>query len=102
VTLDWTGIERLAAAQGLSPSVAATVSRAAVPVFAPGGGQIGRLTSSGWSPIRKQLIGLASVPREWSRTNTRLEVEWTVEGRRGRVPATVVPLPFLDLARKRA
>jgi hypothetical protein len=29
-------------------------------------------------------------------------VEWTVEGHRGRVDATVVPLPFLDLPRKRA
>jgi len=29
-------------------------------------------------------------------------VEWTVEGRRGRVPAVVTALPFLDLERKRA
>jgi hypothetical protein len=29
-------------------------------------------------------------------------VEWTVEGERGRVPATVVPTPFLDLERKRS
>jgi hypothetical protein len=29
-------------------------------------------------------------------------VEWTVEGRRGRVKARVVDLPFLDLERKRA
>ena len=33
---------------------------------------------------------------------TKLQVEWTVEGRRGRVSATVVELPFLDLPRKRA
>jgi hypothetical protein len=29
-------------------------------------------------------------------------VEWTVEARRGRVPARVVPLPFFDPPRKRA
>jgi hypothetical protein len=29
-------------------------------------------------------------------------VEWTVEGERGTVDATVVDLPFLDLDRKRA
>ena len=29
-------------------------------------------------------------------------IEWTVEGERGKVGATVVQLPFLDLARKRA
>ena len=102
LTLDWGGIEKLATAQGLSPTVAATVSRAAVPVFAPGGGQVGRMTSSGWSPIRKELIGLASVPRGLARPGTKVEVEWTVEGRRGRVPAAVVELPFLDLPRKRA
>jgi len=32
---------------------------------------------------------------------TPLTVEWTVEARRGRVGATVVELPFLDLERKR-
>ena len=30
-----------------------------------------------------------------------LEIEWTVEGERGRVDATVVELPFLDLPRRR-
>jgi hypothetical protein len=30
-----------------------------------------------------------------------MSVEWTVEGERGRVGATVVGLPFLDLPRKR-
>jgi hypothetical protein len=29
-------------------------------------------------------------------------VEWSVEGERGKVAATVVPLPFLDLERKRS
>jgi hypothetical protein len=37
-----------------------------------------------------------------SENGTRLEVEWTVEGYRHPVGATVVPLPFLDLPRKRA
>ena len=36
------------------------------------------------------------------RLGSKVDVEWTVEGRRGRVPATVVDLPFLDLERKRA
>ena len=103
VTLDWTGIERVAAAHGLSPAAPSVVSRSPVPVFATrGGGQVGRVTSSGWSPILKQVIGLASVEADSSRTGTRLDVEWTVEGRRDRVAATVVELPFLDLERKRA
>jgi hypothetical protein len=32
----------------------------------------------------------------------RVDVEWTVEGQRSRVPATITSLPFLDLDRKRA
>jgi len=103
VTLDWTGIERVAAGHGLSPAAPSVVSRSPVPVFGPrGGGQVGRVTSSGWSPILKQVIGLASVEAGSSRPGTQLDVEWTVEGRRDRVAATVVELPFLDLERKRA
>ena len=67
-----------------------------------GGRQIGRATSVGWSPILKQAVALASVPLAHEATGSKLDVEWTVEGRRGRVPATVVALPFLDLERKRA
>ena len=46
---------------------------------------------SGWRPCRR--------PSE--APGTRLAVEWTVEGHRGRVDATVVPLPFLDLPQAR-
>jgi aminomethyltransferase len=101
--LDWDGIERSFSRQGLPPAISPSVDRAAVPVFAPRGDrQIGKLTSHGWSPILKQAIGLASVPPSYEAPGSRLAVEWTVEGHRGRVDATVVPLPFLDLPRKRA
>jgi len=99
--LDWYDIEGLFDAQGLPPSISPTVDRSPVPVFAEGR-QVGRATSHGWSPILKQAIALASVPPRYERTGTRLQVEWTVEGRRGRVGASVVELPFLDLDRKRA
>jgi glycine cleavage system aminomethyltransferase T len=72
-----------------------------VPVFADGR-QVGKSTSHGWSPILKQAIALAYVPARHERIGSALQVEWTVEGRRGRVAATVVELPFLDLPRKRA
>jgi len=74
--------------------------RSPVPVFA-GGRQVGRATSHGWSPILKQAIALASVPPAYEPVGSKLSVEWSVEGRRGRVGATVVDLPFLDLERKR-
>jgi aminomethyltransferase len=106
LTLDWSGIEGLYSAQDLPPAISPAVSRSAAPVFAAGGlrgdRQIGKVTSLGWSPILKEAIGLASVPASAAAWGSRLSVEWTVEGRRGRVAATVVPLPFLDLARRRA
>jgi aminomethyltransferase len=102
LVLDWNGIEALYAAQDLPPAITPIIDRSQVPVFAPRGGQIGRVTSHGWSPILKEAIALASVPPSYESAGSRCDVEWTVEGRRARVPARVVPLPFLDLERKRA
>jgi aminomethyltransferase len=99
--LDWYDIEGLYDAQGLPPAISPVVDRSPVPVFAAGR-QVGRATSHGWSPILKQAIALASVGPQFEPIGTRLSVEWSVEGRRGRVGATVVELPFLDLDRKRA
>jgi aminomethyltransferase len=99
--LDWYGIEGLYDAQGLPPAISPSVDRSPVPVWS-GGRQVGRATSHGWSPILKQAIALASVEPRFEPVGTKLAVEWTVEGRRGRVDATVVELPFLDLPRKRA
>jgi glycine cleavage system aminomethyltransferase T len=48
------------------------------------------------------MIGFASLPPYLAAPGTRVSVEWMVEGEPGKVPATVVELPFLDLARKRA
>ena len=98
--LDWYDIEGLYDAQGLPPAISPVVDRSRVPVF-DGDRQVGRATSHGWSPILKQAIALASVPPQHEVIGTRLAVEWTVEGRRGRVGAKVVELPFLDLPRKR-
>jgi aminomethyltransferase len=99
--LDWYDIEGLFDARGLPPGISPYVDRSPVPVFADGR-QVGKATSHGWSPILKQALALAFVPARQERVGTRLQVEWTVEGRRGRVAATVVELPFLDLPRKRA
>jgi aminomethyltransferase len=99
--LDWYDIEGLYDAQGLPPAISPSVDRSPVPVFA-GGRQVGRATSHGWSPILKQAIALASVPPAYEPVGSKLSVEWSVEGRRGRVGAVVVELPFLDLERKRA
>ena len=99
--LDWYDIEGLFSAQGLPPAISPVVDRSPRPVLV-GGRQVGRATSVGWSPILKQAIALASVPPTHEPLGSRVDVEWTVEGRRGRVAGTVVELPFLDLERKRA
>ncbi len=99
--LDWNDIEAAFSAQDLPPAISAYIDREPVPVFAEGR-QVGKSTSHGWSPILKQAVALAFVPPRYEKPGTRLQVEWTVEGRRGRVNATVVEMPFLDLPRKRA
>jgi aminomethyltransferase len=100
--IDWPEIDAMYNAQGLPPTAPAVVDRSAIPLFDAGGHQVGRITSHGWSPILKKPIALASVPPAYERPGTHLLAEWTVEARRGRVGATVVELPFLDLPRKRA
>jgi aminomethyltransferase len=102
LTLEWAGIEEAFARQGLSPALSPLASREPVPVFDGRNRQIGRMTSSAWSPILKQLVGLASVETKASSAGDELWVEWTVEARRGKVRAVVTPLPFLDLPRKRS
>ena len=79
----------------------ASRGRDPVPLF-HGRAQVGRATSIAWGPTIKKMVGLGSVPAALAAPGTPLFVEWTVEGRRGRVAAAVVDLPFLDLPRKRA
>ncbi len=97
----WPEIEALYAAEGLAPYASPVVSRVPVPLVA-GGRQVGRVTSTGWSPLLKKMIALASVGVAHARTGSRVQVEWTVEAKRRLVSATVVDLPFLDPPRKRA
>ena len=77
------------------------MQRDPVPVYARRS-KVGRTTSLGWSPVLKQLIALASVAPGHAAVGSRLKVEWSVEGERSTVGATVVPLPFLDLERRRS
>jgi aminomethyltransferase len=99
--ISWPEIEALYAAEGLAPCAPPTVSRTQVPLLA-NGRQVGRVTSTGWSPILKKMIALASVGVAHARTGGRVQVEWTVEACRRLVSATVVDTPFFDPPRKRA
>jgi aminomethyltransferase len=99
--LDWVDLERLYAAQDLTPALSSTAWRQQIPVYS-GGRQVGRATSGTWSPGLKKNIALACVEARHEPIGSTLEMEWTVEGRRGRVGATVVGLPFYDPPQKRA
>lgn len=99
--LDWNGIEAAFAGHGLPPAVSPLVDRDPVPVYREGR-RVGRATSLTWGPTIKKMVAFGSVPPELSMPGARVSVEWSVEGERGRVAATVVPTPFLDLERKRS
>jgi aminomethyltransferase len=66
------------------------------------GKQIGRATSTAWSPTLKRLIALATVDAPHFQPGTPVRVEVTVEGARHFVGARVVLTPFFDPARKTA
>ena len=86
---------------GLAPPVGATASRVAVPVY-KGGRQVGRATTTTWSPVLKKLIALATIDRPHFAAGTALDIEITVEAVRHRVGATVVQTPFFNPPRKTA
>ena len=99
--ISWPAIEALYDKLGLAPQIAATASRTAVPVYRAGR-QVGRATTTTWSPVLKKLIALATVAAPHIADGTALECEVTVEAVRHRVPATVVKTPFFNPARKTA
>jgi len=99
--VDWDELERLYDQAGLPPQLPAAASRAAVPVYRDGT-QVGKATSTTWSPTLKKLIALASVTRNASAPGSRLRMELTVEHKREQVGVTVAQLPFFDPPRKRA
>ncbi|MBI3661557.1 MAG: aminomethyl transferase family protein [Acidobacteria bacterium] len=99
--IDWPEVEKLYEAQGLAPTAPSTASRVHVPLYR-GGVQLGKVTSTTWSPLLKKMIALASVPRQHGKTGTKLHMEYTIEAVRHRVGVTVVPMPFFNPPRKTA
>jgi aminomethyltransferase len=99
--IDWPQVEGLYEEVGLPPAVSPMASRVAVPVYKEGM-QVGKATTSTWSPVLKKMIALATVQREYTRPGTRLQFEITVEAVRHNVRATVVKTPFFNPKRKTA
>jgi aminomethyltransferase len=96
---DWPAVERLYDLLGMAPQVSATASRVAVPVYHRAR-QIGRATTTTWSPTLKKLIALATINAPYDADETPVEFEVTIDAVRHRVPATVVKTPFFNPARK--
>ncbi|HEY3886332.1 MAG TPA: aminomethyltransferase family protein [Vicinamibacterales bacterium] len=97
--VNWDDVEKLYDSVGLASTAPATASRVAVPVYRDGR-QIGKATSTTWSPVLKRMIALATVDRPYYADGTDLQIEVTVEAVRHRVGARVVKTPFFSPARK--
>src|SRR5213079_848581 len=79
--LDWLEIEALYENLGLTPAAPSQASRVHVPVYS-GSRQIGKATSTTWSPVLKKMIALASVESAHSKPGTKLQMEVTIEAAR--------------------
>jgi aminomethyltransferase len=99
--VNWNEVEALYEKIGMAPQVPSTASRVAVPVYREGR-QVGKATSTTWSPTLKRMIALATVGRESAALGTNLSMELTVEASRKTVSAKVVALPFFNPGRKTA
>ena len=101
LALDWNEIETMYEGLGLTPAAPSQTSRVHVPIFA-GKRQVGKATSTTWSPTLKKLIALASIETGYSQSGTVIQMEVTIEAVRRKAAARVTRLPFFSPNRKTA
>jgi glycine cleavage system T protein (aminomethyltransferase) len=99
--VDWVEVEELHEKSGLTPAAPSQASRVAVPVYAADK-QVGKATTTAFSPLLKKLIALASVETAHAREGDKLQMEITIEAVRQKVTARIVKLPFFNPQRKTA
>jgi aminomethyltransferase len=99
--LDWLELERLYDRHGLAPALSPQAWRDQIPIY-DGAKQVGRATSGTWSLVLKKNLAIGCVEAGVSAVGTRLQIEWSVEGERGRIAAVVTEMPFYDPPRKRS
>lgn len=99
--IDWPAVEGIYEQVGLPPAVSPIASRVAVPVYS-NGRQLGKATSTTWSPTLKKMIALGTLKNDFTKPGSRVEIEITVEAARHRVPATVAKTPFYNPKHKTA
>ena len=97
----WIEVENLYDKFGLAPQAPSQASRVHVPVYV-GDKQVGKATSTTWSPLLKKMIALASLDTDQARLGNKVQMEITIEAMRMKVGATVVKTPFLSPERKTA
>jgi aminomethyltransferase len=99
--IDWSDVEAIYERVGLPPVAPSAASRVPVPVL-DGDRQVGRATTTAWSPTLKRLIALACIDAPRHVEGTRLRFEMSIEGTRQFVGATVVRTPFYNPLHKSA
>ena len=99
--IDWTEVEERYEKFGLTPAAPSQASRVAVPLYV-GDKQVGKATSTTWSPVLKKMIALGSVETSHSEIGTKLQLEITIEAIHQKVTAKVVKIPFFNPPRKTA
>jgi aminomethyltransferase len=99
--VDWVEVEEQHEHFGLTPAAPTQASRVSVPVYL-GERQVGKATTTTFSPLLKKLIALASIDTPYAKPGTQLQMELTIEAQRLKTTARVVPLPFFNPKRKTA
>src|SRR5206468_12664892 len=99
--IDWPEVEERYEKFGLTPAAPSQASRVPVPLYV-GDKQVGKATSTTWSPVLKKMIALASVDTPHSEVGDKLQMEITIEAQRQTVTATIVKTPFFSPERKTA
>lgn len=98
--LDWPELEAMYGEHDMAPALSTMASRESLPIYHEGE-QVGRVSSSSWSPTLKKYLALGSVRPELASVGSVIEVEHTVMFERRTVHARVVARPFFDPERKR-
>lgn len=98
--LDWVHLENMYLAKDLAPQLPAGASRESLPIYV-NGRQVGRVSSSTWSPTLKKYLALGIVDSEHAKEGTVVDVEHTILFERKTARAKVVKRPFFDPERKR-
>ena len=99
--INWPEVEARYEKFGLTPAAPAQASRVAVPVYC-GEKQVGKATTTTWSPVLKKMIALGSIETDHAKLGTGLQMEITIEAVRQKVTAKVVAMPFFNPRRKTA